>query len=236
MKRKLKKRIKYAIATPLLKAYATGLETTGTRITIGQEIIDDLIASKQVCILCFWHQHIMMCGFYLLDWQQQGLKTGFLISPSGDGTLAAKVFVRNGVTLISGSSGQSGAQTMRKLYRAVKNDGISPVTTPDGPHGPVYEFKPGTLLLASMTGAPIVPIATACSRYWQFSSWDRFILPKWFGKLVMVVGEPVTIEKDLPVKALRPKCKQLGEQLLQLKQQAENMLKSDAERGRGGEN
>lgn len=226
MKRKLKKRIKYAIATPLLKGYAAGLDKSCARITIGQETIDDMIEREQACILCFWHQHIMMSGFFLLDWQRQGLKTGFLISPSGDGTLAANVFVKNGVTLISGSSGRSGAQTMRKLYRAVQNDGVSPVTTPDGPRGPVYDFKPGTLLLASMTGAPIIPLAAACSRYWQFNSWDRFILPKWFCKMVMVVGEPVTIEKDMPVKLLRPKCSQLGEQLLKLKQQAENALQN----------
>ncbi|MBN1379756.1 MAG: lysophospholipid acyltransferase family protein [Gammaproteobacteria bacterium] len=226
MKRRLKKRIKYAIATALLKAYVAVLELTSNRITIGQKIIDEMISKQQPCILCFWHQHIVTCVYYLLDWQKQGMKTGFLISPSGDGALAAKIFVKHGVTLISGSSGRSGAQTMRKVYMAIKRDGLSPVATPDGPRGPIYDFKPGPLLLASMTGAPIVPIAASSSRYWQFNSWDKFILPKWFSKFVLVVGKPVYIEQGLPTKELRPKCAQLSEILMGIKRQSVEILEN----------
>ena len=229
MKRKLTKRIKYATGYLILKAYVAVLGLTSRRSTIGREIIDKLVADNQLCILCFWHQHIVLSGFYLLDWQKQGLHTGFLISPSGDGTLAAKIFVKHGVKLISGSSGRDGAQTMRKLIRAIRKDRLSPVTTPDGPRGPVYEFKPGTLLLASKTGVPIVPIAAACTRYWQLKSWDRFIMPKWFGKMVMVVGDPIHIEKGLPVKTLEPRCRELAEIMMKTKQQAENILKGNAE-------
>lgn len=224
MKRKLRKRIKYVVATSILKVYVAILNLTSRRKIVGQEVIESLLENRQTCIFCFWHQHIVMSGFYLLDWQRQGLKTGFLISPSGDGTLAAKVFVKDGVRLISGSSGRGGAQTLRKLYLSVKRDRLSLAITPDGPRGPIYDFKPGPLLLASMAGAPIVPIAPACTRYWQFKSWDKSILPKWFGKITMVVGEPIYIEKDLPLKQLRKQCHQLREVLLGIKQKAEHDL------------
>jgi lysophospholipid acyltransferase (LPLAT)-like uncharacterized protein len=226
MKKKLKKQIKYSIATKILKVYSAFLEKTANRTVIGQQIIDQFIMSEKPCLLCFWHQHIMMTVLYLLDWQRQGLKSGFLISPSGDGSLAARLFVRDGVTLISGSSGRTGSQTMRKLMLALKRDKLSLAITPDGPRGPLYDFKPGPLMLASMTGAPIVPVATACSNYWQLKSWDRFIMPKWFSNITAVVGEPVYIEPDLPLRALRPKCQQLHDALMNAKQQAEEHIKN----------
>ena len=221
--RKTKKQIKYTLATQVLKVFVAGLERTIKKSTYGQEIVDEFIQNKQVCIPCFWHRQIIMSALFMLDWQQLGLNIGFLISPSGDGSLAAKIFVKNGAKLISGSSGRSGAQTMRRLYMAVKRDGISPVATPDGPRGPVFDFKPGPLLLASMTGAPILPIASASSNYWQLNSWDKFIMPKWFSTLNLVVGEPVYIDKGLPVKHLRPKCALLRERLMQISDQAENL-------------
>lgn len=222
-KRKLKKRVKYTLATQILKIFVAGLERTIDKTTYGQDIIDTFIRDKKTCIPCFWHRQIIASALFMLDWQRLGLDIGFLISPSGDGSLAARIFVKNGAKLISGSSGQTGAQTMRKLYRAVKQDGISPVATPDGPRGPVFDFKPGPILLASMTGVPILPIATASSSYWQLNSWDKFIMPKWFSHLTLVVGEPVYIDAGLSVKQLRPKCALLRDQLMLNSHRAEKL-------------
>ena len=102
--------------------------------------------------------------------------------------------------MIRGSSSRTGAQAMRDLYLAVSRHHISPANTPDGPRGPIFEFKPGPLMLAQMTGAPILPMACAAKRCKQLDSWDRFILPGWFNTLVVVIGEPVFVQKGLPMR------------------------------------
>jgi hypothetical protein len=50
--------------------------------------------------------------------------------------------------------------------------------TPDGPRGPRGDFKPGALLVAQITGLPVVPLAVGASSGWQLKSWDGFLLPR----------------------------------------------------------
>ena len=42
-----------------------------------------------------------------------------------------------------------------------------------------------------------MPCTFAVARRKQFDSWDRFILPKLFGKGLIIWGTPVWIDKDL---------------------------------------
>jgi lysophospholipid acyltransferase (LPLAT)-like uncharacterized protein len=68
-------------------------------------------------------------------------------------------------------------------------EGVSPVITPDGPRGPRFEFKPGAILLAQMSGRPILPMAYAASRAWLIK-WDKFVLPVPFSRIAITVGAP----------------------------------------------
>ena len=225
MSKSLKKRVKYGIAGPILHNYLSGLLRTSKRSTQGYDRVEKLIADRQAIIPCYWHQQNISCAISLLDWRQYGLKAGFLISPSNDGEAPAKEFARRGAAVIRGSSSRTGASAIRDLYRCIKVDGISPANTPDGPRGPIYEYKIGSLMLAQMTGAPIVPMAAACSRYWQFNSWDKFILPKWFSHIVLAIGEPVYVEKNRSMTELEALAKKTGAQLMQLTEQAESHFK-----------
>ena len=52
-----------------------------------------------------------------------------------------------------------------------------------------------------------MPCTFAVARRKQFDSWDRFILPKLFGKGLIIWGTPVCIDKDLSdddLEAIRP--------------------------------
>lgn len=160
-------------------------------------------------IPCYWHQQNLGCAIYLLSLRRPNFNPGFLVSPSRDGEIPARIFADWGVHVIRGSSSRTGAQAIRDLYLAVGRDNISPANTPDGPRGPVFEFKPGPLMLAQMTGAPILPMACAARRYKQLDSWDRFILPGWFNTLVVTIGQPVFIQKGLSMAELEPQRQQL---------------------------
>jgi lysophospholipid acyltransferase (LPLAT)-like uncharacterized protein len=82
-----------------------------------------------------------------------------------------------------------GAAALLELSN-VLNSGHDVLITPDGPRGPAYELGPGIIFLAQKTGAPIVPITMEYSSCWRVKSWDRFIIPRPFAKVRVIIGQP----------------------------------------------
>jgi hypothetical protein len=171
----------------------------------GQHHLEAALAKAPSLVPCYWHQHQLFCGKYLVD-QGSGrsgvgadrpsnavglprLKVGWLISPSVDGEIGAMMVRRLGGHVIRGSSTSTGARALKDYYEALVKEGVSPVITPDGPRGPRFEFKPGAILLAQMSGRPILPMAYAASRAWLIK-WDKFVLPIPFSRVVVAVGAP----------------------------------------------
>lgn len=221
-----RKHLKYAIATPVLQAYLWGLRTTSKIHVSGEEHLKVLLSSRKAFIPCYWHQQNLGCAVYLLSLSAPDFNAGFLVSPSRDGEIPARIFRQWGARVIRGSSSRTGAQAIRDLYLAVSRDNISPANTPDGPRGPIFEFKPGPLMLAQMTGAPILPMACAFRRSKQLNSWDRFILPGWFNRLVVTLGEPVIVQKGLSMAELEPQRLQLETTLRNLTNQSNQEVKN----------
>jgi lysophospholipid acyltransferase (LPLAT)-like uncharacterized protein len=97
--------------------------------------------------------------------------------------------------VIRGSSSHTGARALRDYYQALAHEGISPAITPDGPRGPPWKFKPGAMLLAQMSQRPMIPMAYAASRAWKIK-WDRFVIPKPFARIAIVVGSRSMSPRD----------------------------------------
>ncbi|HEX4023859.1 MAG TPA: DUF374 domain-containing protein, partial [Steroidobacteraceae bacterium] len=110
--------------------------------------------------------------------------------------LGAMVLRRAGGHVIRGSSSRTGALALKEYFQALTRDAVCPVVSPDGPRGPAFHFKPGAVLLAQMSGRPIVPMAYAAARAW-FIHWDRFVLPVPFTRIVIAIGEPHTVPRVL---------------------------------------
>ncbi len=162
----------------------------------GQEHLDAALAKAPSLVPCYWHQHQLYCGKYLVDQARLSnaagaprIKAGWLISPSVDGELGAMMVRRLGGQVIRGSSTATGARALRDYYEALVKEGVSPVITPDGPRGPRFQFKPGAILLAQMSGRPILPMAYAASRAWLIK-WDKFVVPIPFSRIAIAVGAP----------------------------------------------
>ncbi|MDH5396287.1 MAG: hypothetical protein OEW97_08420, partial [Gammaproteobacteria bacterium] len=88
-------------------------------------------------------------------------------------------------------------------------DKVSPVTTSDGPTGPVHVFKQGAVMLSQLTQSPMLPIAYAASRYWELKTWDKFIIPKPFSRIVIAVGQPHYIDKKSNAETLEAERKKI---------------------------
>ena len=64
------------------------------------------------------------------------------------------------------------------------------VITPDGPRGPAYELGAGIIFLAQKSGAAVLPVNMEYSTCWRIKSWDRFIIPRPFSKVRVMIGQP----------------------------------------------
>jgi lysophospholipid acyltransferase (LPLAT)-like uncharacterized protein len=106
-----------------------------------------------------------------------------------------------GGEVIRGSSTHTGARALRDYYQALAHEGVSPAITPDGPRGPPWKFKPGAVLLAQLSGRPMIPLSYAASRAWKIN-WDRFVIPWPLSRIAIAVGEPVYVAKGLDAAGL----------------------------------
>jgi len=80
-------------------------------------------------------------------------------------------------------------------------------------------------LLAQFTQAPLFPLAYAAENAWMLGSWDKFIIPKPFSKIVIAIGEPVHVPKGIIVEDLEPIRLQMENCLKQLTDRAQDALK-----------
>ncbi len=161
--------------------------------------LGSLIDSGQPFIPCYWHGRQIFCVHALLAQRKiyPELKLGYLISPSRDGDAAARVFADLGLHVVRGSATRGGAQALRDIYQAIRRDGICPIVTPDGPTGPHEQVKPGVVMLASLAGAPLIPLSFSASACLRLSSWDRTILPLPFSRVRVLIGLPVHVDRKL---------------------------------------
>jgi lysophospholipid acyltransferase (LPLAT)-like uncharacterized protein len=190
---------------------------------IGAERITAALKRAPSFIPVYWHQHTLFCVRHLLGERAAGLKLGFLISPSVDGEIGAMVVRKLGGEVIRGSSTHTGARALRDYYQALAHDGLSPAITPDGPRGPPWKFKPGAVLLAQLSGRPMIPLSYAASRAWKIK-WDRFVIPWPLSRIVIAVGEPVYVPKGLDAAALEGLQLDMERRLRALFQEAERAL------------
>ena len=210
------RRLLYAITVPL----AIGLIRTWWRLCRvvrieGLEHLEAALARAPSLVPCYWHQHQLYCGKLLIEQRARGLTPGWLISPSVDGELGAMMVRRFGGAVIRGSSTHTGARALRDYSQALVRDHVSPVITPDGPRGPRFKFKPGALLLAQMSGRPILPMSYAASHAWRIK-WDRFVIPVPFARIAIAIGPPCYVPRVTDAAGLARLQEQMEEELKRL--------------------
>ena len=213
------------IASLLMKGLLKFLwMTCRVKTVMGKEYAEQLLQSGKAFIPCYWHQQHIFCSYYLFQLKKQGLKLGFLISPSADGEIAARVVESWGAQAIRGSATRTGAKAMRDMYNIVCKDGISPATTSDGPQGPAQKFKAGAVMLAQLTQAPMLPMACAAKNAWYLKSWDRFMIPKPFSRIVIAIGAPQSVDRKQSLENLQPLQDKMESAINDLMVQAQHAL------------
>jgi lysophospholipid acyltransferase (LPLAT)-like uncharacterized protein len=219
------RRLLYAAAVPLALAIARLWWASCRIVSVeGAEHLQAALQKAPSLVPCFWHQHQAFCAKYLLEQRARGLAVGWLISPSVDGEIGAMLVRRVGGHVIRGSSTHTGARALRDYYVALVQESISPVITPDGPRGPRFKFKPGAILLAQMSGRPMLPLAFAASRACLIK-WDKFVIPWPFARIVIAMGPPRYVPRVVDAAHIERLQREMEAELLRVYCLARDALK-----------
>jgi lysophospholipid acyltransferase (LPLAT)-like uncharacterized protein len=155
-------------------------------------------------IYCFWHQCVLPCTVYF-----RRSHAVILISRSFDGELITRILRMFGFDAVRGSSSRSAREGLLGLAHIIET-GSTAIFTADGPRGPIYQTKMGPIKLAQMTGAPIGAFHLEPERAWVMRSWDRFLVPKPFTRIVVSWAQWTRVPADLPADQFEPKREELN--------------------------
>ena len=158
-------------------------------------------------IFVFWHGQLLPLVHVH---RNEGIVV--LVSEHADGEYIARVIERNGFGAVRGSSTRGGVKGLRALVRAARS-GHDLALTPDGPRGPTGDFKAGALLVAQLTGLPVVPLAVAASRGWRFKSWDGFLVPQPFSTVRVEYLPPRHVPRNASRSELATLAGRIGAEL-----------------------
>ncbi len=216
----------YRIAVLLAAAILELLWRTGRIRIIGGDALEALLREHGAVVPVFWHQHLLMCGRFMVSGRIAGLKPGFMISPSVDGQAPTMLAMKYGAHVVRGSGSYTGVRAVRGVHQAIVKDGISPAITPDGPRGPRFRLKPGAIFTAQIAGTAVAPIAYAAKPALVLKTWDKFIIPSPFAKICIAIGEPYSPPAQMDATQMEAAQREVERRLLETYREARRSLES----------
>jgi len=166
--------------------------------------------SDQRVIFTLWHnREVMAAPFYLSIGRKP---IALLASRSFDGLFASRIFKLFGADVAWGSSTRGGREGLSQMVDFGLR-GFSLAITPDGPVGPVYKMKPGTVIAARDTGLPIYTWAWCAEKVTRLKTWDSWMVPHPFSKAVFMCGHPIYVPRDADKHMIRQKCDEVENEL-----------------------
>lgn len=201
--------------------------TTAVLAAIGMTLRFEVIAEEGAVpatppakgIFCFWHQCTLPCGWYF-----RKFRCSILISRSFDGELIARTLGILGFDSVRGSSSRGGAAGMLALQQVLES-GLPVVFTADGPRGPIYQTKMGPVKLAQMTQQPIGSFYLQPERAWKLNSWDNFLIPKPFSRVIVSWSRPVApLPPDADSATMEAKRQELNDAIERARLNAERHI------------
>jgi lysophospholipid acyltransferase (LPLAT)-like uncharacterized protein len=141
-------------------------------------------------VLSFWHNCVFP-AIYI--WRDLGIRV--MSSDSFDGEYTGRIIRKFGFVKIRGSSSRGAVRAFLGMRRDLEK-GWTVAFTIDGPKGPKYVAKPGPVLLARATGAPMVAFHIAIQDAWVLKTWDGCMIPKPFSRALMRVSRQVGVPSN----------------------------------------
>ena len=152
----------------------------------------DILKTRGQVVYASWHQRFFP-GFTFFSTRKP---IAIMISKSRDGEMAARAVNILGWRAVRGSSSRGGKQALETI-KILVGQGYKVGHIVDGPQGPFGTVKPGLIRIAQYADLPIVPTITSGQNRWVFNSWDRFMVPKPFSRVIIRFGSPVYVPRDM---------------------------------------
>jgi lysophospholipid acyltransferase (LPLAT)-like uncharacterized protein len=146
---------------------------------------DGEVSAGRRVIYTLWHGQLLP-----LLWAHRGRRISIMISEHRDGELIARVAQSLGYRVVRGSTTRGAARALLGATRDIEA-GFDMAITPDGPRGPAHSVAPGAAVIANRSGASLLPVAAHASRAWRLRSWDAFMIPKPFARVVVAYAPPL---------------------------------------------
>ncbi len=142
-------------------------------------------------IYTFWHREIfgaMWC------WRKRGIVV--MTSQNFDGEYTARIIRMHGYGAARGSSSRGARGALAEMAECHRN-GLDTAFTIDGPRGPRFVAKRGSVILAKSTGAAILCFHVVARKAWVFrKSWDQTQFPIPFSRAAMFIAPPIFVPAD----------------------------------------
>jgi lysophospholipid acyltransferase (LPLAT)-like uncharacterized protein len=154
--------------------------------------------------MVLWHNRLFLAAEIVRRFRG-GRPAYALVSASQDGAWLTAFFTLAGLRTVRGSSSRLGREAASALVDTLR-EGHDIGVTPDGPRGPCYDVKPGTVIVARRTRAPMLIIGGEFESAWRLRSWDRFYLPRPFSRVRMrceVITADQMADRDAGISLLR---------------------------------
>ena len=164
--------------------------------------VDSMVASSEGAIGAFWHGRITLAVVCRRVLKHKPRRV--LISLSPDGEFIAQAVERLSFPAIRGSAGKKGergvamkggATAFRKALKFIRDGGLIAIT-PDGPRGPNQVMPLGSVIMAQVSGAPVVLFGLAARPAIQLGSWDSARLPLPFSRGCVVFDGPLRAPRE----------------------------------------
>jgi hypothetical protein len=167
-------------------------------------------------IYTFWHREILPACWF---WRRRGIVV--MTSQHFDGEYIARIIQKHGYGAARGSSTRGASQALAEMIERLRK-GMDTAFTIDGPRGPRFVAKRGSVLLAKATGAAILCFHVALGRAYVFEkSWDLFQIPYPFSRAATFIAPPIFVAADADEQEQARKLQQVQTTLDDLRSRGE---------------
>lgn len=205
-------------AVRLLSWLLRGLFGTLRPEYVQRQLEQQAQGGRRPILFAFWHGRML---YFMKLYEYLGARVTVLVSQSRDGELVTQLLSCFGFQTTRGSTSRGGARGLLAVVNKVRT-GMHAAFTPDGPRGPRFQVQPGLVMVAKRTGAPILPMTFGAQWKRVLASWDAFLLPLPFSRVVVVYGDPIYVPADASAADLEAKRREVEASLRRITETADN--------------
>ena len=167
-------------------------------------------------IYTFWHREIFAACWF---WRNRGIVV--MTSRNFDGEYIARIIRSHGYGAARGSSTHGASQALTEMIECLQK-GQDAAFTIDGPRGPRYVAKRGSVMLSKATGAAIICFHVALRRAFIFRrTWDLTQFPHPFSRAAVFIAPPIVVSPQASDEEQANKLQEVQTALDELRRQGE---------------